>query len=1073
MINDNINDNETYICKINRLLSIINKTYTSIQRYKLLFLHDSREVFNCIIVLQNISVNLKNILYLLENNTNIDTNSFTVALKEMTTDLQLNIQIYGTEKIEDIVYLYFDDIHIEHREDRELYKLINTYAHPINYTIIANEESPFQLSVMDTNICNERNERNDLICNDHICNEFKLFNTKVHCIQVIIYYKTQKLIINCLVEDICLDIVNENYITNKISSIGNNINLEIQWYDYLHTHMFGIYLRCLTMKDILIYNVTDIHNKYIEYMNNITIIKQTNIDALINDFVKLDLYDKRKQLMCLLINTEDQEFQFMAYLLYDLLSNDNSGVIDTAEQTLLFDSLPFKMKQLFHAAMKDTITYTKKLSNVDINNIPIEQRICLLKTTDNVKEKATLKLKEIKAKNEDSGSKARHYLDGLLKIPFAILKEEPILKVNQECIKLFNDLIKQNKHYEGVIPYKDSYNSVEIQKYSHILKTQVIDDLYKDIIVLIENAINDAPRKTLVNIIVNINKLIKQEQFDYVKIKYVNKKLLELREDILNVMHINSFIIENVMSYHTLIKTKLNTIQLIRNNLQIIDKKYEERSNYLNNITETLDKSVYGHINAKRQLERIIGQWVNGESKGYCFGFEGPPGVGKTSLAKKGIADCLKDAEGISRPFAFIAIGGSANGSTLEGHNYTYVGSTWGKIVDILMETKCMNPIIFIDELDKVSKTEHGKEIISILTHLVDPTQNDSFQDKYFNGIDIDVSNILFVFSYNDANLIDKILLDRIHRIKFDNLSLADKIVITKQFILPDIYKKMGLLDIIIIGDEEIEYIIEEYTAESGVRKLKELMFDIVGEINLEFLKNNSLDHSTDHSTDHSKYNFPKTITKEDIRDKYLKECDAVNIARIHGADAVGIISGLWANSLGKGGVLPIEANYFPASTFLDLKLTGMQGDVMKESMSVAKTLAWSLLPEPSKKILQEDKQIGLHIHVPEGATPKDGPSAGTAITVVMYSLFMQKKIKHDVAITGEICLSGRVTAIGGLELKILGGIKAGVKTFLFPKDNEKDFIKIKNKYGEKSLFKDIKFVPVQHINEVLLEVFT
>jgi endopeptidase La len=605
------------------------------------------------------------------------------------------------------------------------------------------------------------------------------------------------------------------------------------------------------------------------------------------------------------------------------------------------------------------------------------------------------------------------------------------------------------------------------------LKTQVIDDLYKDIIVLIENAINDAPRKTLVNIIVNINKLIKQEQFDYVKIKYVNKKLLELREDILNVMHINSFIIENVMSYHTLIKTKLNTIQLIRNNLQIIDKKYEERSNYLNNITETLDKSVYGHINAKRQLERIIGQWVNGESKGYCFGFEGPPGVGKTSLAKKGIADCLKDAEGISRPFAFIAIGGSANGSTLEGHNYTYVGSTWGKIVDILMETKCMNPIIFIDELDKVSKTEHGKEIISILTHLVDPTQNDSFQDKYFNGIDIDVSNILFVFSYNDANLIDKILLDRIHRIKFDNLSLADKIVITKQFILPDIYKKMGLLDIIIIGDEEIEYIIEEYTAESGVRKLKELMFDIVGEINLEFLKNNSLDHSTDHSTDHSKYNFPKTITKEDIRDKYLKECDAVNIARIHGADAVGIISGLWANSLGKGGVLPIEANYFPASTFLDLKLTGMQGDVMKESMSVAKTLAWSLLPEPSKKILQEDKQIGLHIHVPEGATPKDGPSAGTAITVVMYSLFMQKKIKHDVAITGEICLSGRVTAIGGLELKILGGIKAGVKTFLFPKDNEKDFIKIKNKYGEKSLFKDIKFVPVQHINEVLLEVFT
>ena len=152
------------------------------------------------------------------------------------------------------------------------------------------------------------------------------------------------------------------------------------------------------------------------------------------------------------------------------------------------------------------------------------------------------------------------------------------------------------------------------------------------------------------------------------------------------------------------------------------------------------------------------------------FGFEGPPGVGKT-LAKKGIASCLKDNEGSSRPFAFIAVGGSSNASTLDGHNYTYVGSTWGRIVDILMETKCMNPIIFIDELDKVSRTEHGKEIIGILTHLIDPTQNDSFQDKYFTGIDLDLSKALFVFSYNDVDSIDRILLDRIHRVKFDHLT--------------------------------------------------------------------------------------------------------------------------------------------------------------------------------------------------------------------------------------------------------------------------------------------------------------
>jgi len=1065
---------------IHKLLSIVKKTFISIQRYKLLYIVDTRDVYNCIIVLQNISVNLKNILALLENNTNIDEESFKIALQEITTDLQLNIKTYGTEQIADILYLCFDDFSLSNIENSAQYHLLNTYAHPISYTINETTDNAEFITVE----CADVNESSE-------DNEYKRFNTKVHCIQLTIHYKTQQVIINCFVEDICLDILNDGYITNKLLIIsynditGNSVHYDstadeeiYKWYDYLHTHMFDTYKHCLTLKDILIYNEPDIHNKYNEYVNSINIIKQTSIDKLISDFIKLDLYNKRKQLMCLLIHTEDQEFQFMAYLLYDLLSNDVSGVIDTAEQTLLFDSFPFKMKQLFHTAMKETVTYTKKISNVDINNIPLEQRICLLKTTDNVKEKAILKLKEIKAKNEDSGSKARHYLDGLLKIPFEVLKEEPIVRINQECIHLFNTLIKQMSGIEHQIPCKRTYNSIEIQTYAHVLKTQVIGNLYEELYVLIETTINNANKKTLIDIITNINNLIKTQQIDCMKkkIKYINRKLPDLREEINNaIVNIKNKNISNINLYFDddekfyLIKKKLHLIDLITNNVQTIDKKYLERSTYLTNVTTTLDKAVYGHTNAKRQLERIIGQWVNGENKGYCFGFEGPPGVGKTSLAKKGIADCLKDAEGVSRPFAFIAIGGSANGSTLEGHNYTYVGSTWGKIVDILMETKCMNPIIFIDELDKVSKTEHGKEIISILTHLVDPTQNDSFQDKYFNGIDIDVSNILFVFSYNDANLIDKILLDRIHRIKFDNLSLDDKIIITKQFILPEIYIKMGLQDIVIIGEEEIEYIIEEYTAESGVRKLKELMFDIVGEINLEMLKTTIFYNN---SIEHKKYNFPINITKHDIREKYLKDCDEVKQARIHTTSAVGIISGLWANSLGKGGVLPIEANYFPASTFLDLKLTGMQGDVMKESMNVAKTLAWTLLPEDNKKLLEADKHIGMHIHLPEGATPKDGPSAGTAITVVMYSLLMQKKIKHDVAITGEICLSGRVTAIGGLELKILGGIKAGVKTFLFPQDNWKDFIKIQNKYGEKRLFKDIKFIPVAHIDAVLLEVF-
>ena len=194
-------------------------------------------------------------------------------------------------------------------------------------------------------------------------------------------------------------------------------------------------------------------------------------------------------------------------------------------------------------------------------------------------------------------------------------------------------------------------------------------------------------------------------------------------------------------------KEDLNiSLKKIENAIYNIKNLSDKIIKYTKEIKKSLDNSIHGHKNAKRQIERIIGQWINGELTGYCFGFEGPPGIGKTSLAKYGLSNCLKDDEGESRPFALIAMGGSSNASTLAGHNYTYVGSTWGRIVDILIEKKCMNPIIFIDELDKVSRTEHGKEIIGILTHLVDGTQNNCFQDKYFSGVDLDLSKALIHF---------------------------------------------------------------------------------------------------------------------------------------------------------------------------------------------------------------------------------------------------------------------------------------------------------------------------------------
>ena len=505
-------------------------------------------------------------------------------------------------------------------------------------------------------------------------------------------------------------------------------------------------------------------------------------------------------------------------------------------------------------------------------------------------------------------------------------------------------------------------------------------------------------------------------------------------------------------------------VSTIRKEIVNVEHKMDE-------INEFLEDSIYGHTKAKEQILKIVGQWINGEQKGYCFGFEGSPGVGKTSLAKRGLSRCLQDDKGVFRPMSFIALGGSSNGSTLEGHNYTYVNSTWGKIVDVLMESKCMNPIIYIDELDKVSKTEQGREIIGILTHLIDTTQNDEFQDRYFSGIPFDLSKALFIFSYNDPEQIDRILLDRIHRIRFDNLSWSDKIVIVRKFIIPELNEKMGFDGVVELSEDVIKHVIETYTMEPGVRKLKEILFDLFGEINLQLL------NFKDKSQTGSEIILPVKLTIADLGTTYLKKYRKVHDMKIHKESAVGTINGMWANALGKGGIIPIQSQFFPAATFLDLKLTGMQGDVMKESMNVARTLAWSLTPEDTQKALlkrfEETKNQGIHIHCPEGAVSKDGPSAGGAITLSLYSLLNNKPITNTVSMTGETNLQGRITAIGGLDSKILGSIRAGVKTILYPVENQPDFDDFMEKYASVVDLTEMSFHAVDNIRDAMKYVFS
>jgi endopeptidase La len=649
------------------------------------------------------------------------------------------------------------------------------------------------------------------------------------------------------------------------------------------------------------------------------------------------------------------------------------------------------------------------------------------------------------------------------------------------------------KKMDGSFTIKDKYTNIEISSFIQKILLQIEKGKREKEEEQIKNYLLQGTKKTIFQKIGNLKLIyhfqIKENKSDT---KFSKKEFsIFIHEEL---KKINTLERRKIIDFIKTIESSTTTTTLSENHNEeneiyeniesecfLFLDKFQKIKNYLKEVKGSLDNSVYGHEKAKKQIETIIAQWLNGEQDGYCFGFEGPPGVGKTSLAKYGLSECLKDENGVARPFSMIQMGGDSNGSTLHGHNYTYVGSTWGNIVQILMDKKCMNPIIYIDEVDKISKTDHGKEITGILTHLLDTTQNDCFQDKYFSGIDLDLSKALFILSYNDANSIDKILLDRIHRIPFHPLSIQDKLIIANKHLLPEIYRKFGLENVVFFNDETLTFIVEEYTSEAGVRKLKEVLFEIIGELNLSILKRDfSLENSLN-SLETEKKNenlvLPFEITIQDIKTNYCKDKKEMKHKKIHFTNCVGTINGLWANSYGQGGIIPIQSRFFPCKEFLQLKLTGMQGEVMKESMNVALTLAWNLTEKKKREEIQQlynkDKDVyGIHIHCPEGSTPKDGPSAGTAITTVLYSLFNNKPIHSEFAITGEISLDGTINEIGGLDLKIIGGIKAGVKKFIYPKENENDFRLFMEKYRENEMLNSISFFQVSKIEEVFALIF-
>tara|TARA_B110000902_G_C14182767_1_gene541133 strand:- start:294 stop:1202 length:909 start_codon:yes stop_codon:yes gene_type:complete len=279
---------------------------------------------------------------------------------------------------------------------------------------------------------------------------------------------------------------------------------------------------------------------------------------------------------------------------------------------------------------------------------------------------------------------------------------------------------------------------------------------------------------------------------------------------------------------------------------------------YIKDTYKTLNNAIYGHKEAKTHILQVIGKWIkNPDSGGNVLAIQGPMGNGKTTLVKEGISKVL------NRPFAFIALGGASDSAFFDGHCFTYEGSHWGRIIQILQDSKCMNPIIYFDELDKISDTSKGEEIIHMLTHLTDPAQNTLFQDNYFPGVNIDLSKALFIFSYNDESKVNSILRDRMYVIHTKGFNIEDKLKICNDYLLPDIYDTFAFTSKeIVFSDEIVKMIIQDYTGEEeGVRNLKRCIETIISKINIHVLS----DGDDDLSFKLNEFTLPVNLTKDHI----------------------------------------------------------------------------------------------------------------------------------------------------------------------------------------------------------------
>ena len=473
--------------------------------------------------------------------------------------------------------------------------------------------------------------------------------------------------------------------------------------------------------------------------------------------------------------------------------------------------------------------------------------------------------------------------------------------------------------------------------------------------------------------------------------------------------------------------------------LELPWKKVSKDNNDLKHAQKILEEDHYGLDQVKdRVLEYLAVRTLNQEGVGTILCLVGPPGTGKTSIARS-------VAQALDKKYVRISLGGVRDEAEIRGHRKTYVGAMPGRLVDGLRQAGVANPLMLLDEIDKVSSDYKG-DTSSALLEVLDAEQNVKFRDHYVE-LPIDLSRVLFIATANTTQTIPRPLLDRMEIIEVNSYTENEKFHIAKNYLMGKQFASNGLSGKpISISDAAIRRIIHNYTRESGVRNLERRIGEICRKAAREFLEQNR----------------KQIRISEDRLEKYLGK-EKISFEDANEEDEVGIVRGLAWTSVG-GDTLQIEVNIMPGKG--ELKLTGQMGDVMKESAQTALTYVRSICPQykiPDNYFEKHD----IHIHIPEGAVPKDGPSAGITMATAMLSAVVDRKVFAKVAMTGEITLRGRVLPIGGLKEKILAAKMAHVEKVLVPVRNKPDINEL-----SKEITRGLQIVFVKHMEEVIKEAF-